>query len=1071
MPGRQVRMVGCTFCPKEISYRADRMFSHLGYRGAAAGRTDVATCRLMPARVRRLFENCNGLVPERPDDLLEAPNDRTRERDDGDEEDPVLSRTQSVNTTADDVGDPMQLPRNAALVDRPPRDLRQLSLVEGFNASTKQVLDKAWAAAFYEANIAFNIVRHPAFIHAVRETARHRMPAYAPPSYHSLCTSLLQSRKDDVERDVQEKIGTSVQKYGVTLCCDGWDNVQNRPLLNIIQCSPKGDHFLGSVDTTGETKDHVYVANVFRPFVDKVGPLNVVQLCTDNAPVMVLASQEVMRAWPHLYIQGCAAHCLDLLLEDWGKAEWVKTLVRKVRTICVFVKSHHASQAIFRSLSPNHAIRLPTETRFATSFIMIDRIVQVRNALERMIVHEDWHALMGDLRRRNLASYEKAFAVRRFVRSDGFWHACKNFLYMVIPVVKALRVFDGKGPAMGLAWKVMYDLQTHVRGFRRAPFNMSADLADVALDQFRDRWDLMRTELHWVGGLLNPGLRGWLPLHEHEQARRILNRVLQKLTPDEETYARVLNQYQDFLENRGPFAGSIDPVLHGGPPHEWWDAMGGEAKALQTIARRVLAQVCSVSACERNWSMYSYVHSKVRNRLKPSRAEDLVYIYTNSRLLRHKSGPRPAKWYDVNEIHSDDESDGEDGDDGNGPRADIDDGNGQPGNDEVEHRPGEEFDPSFHSDDDNDDHDDDDGHGRDDDGHGLHDDGHDVHDDIQPTESLEREGCQHRGLGLQSRSPERATTDNANDGLQCQAPNDPSSSRSAPGRELPELGVGQAPSSTEGDLQPLACTEVLPSMSTRVEALTFVHIDALVPAVDLTLPRAVRSTPQGTTVDRTLPRVVRSTPQGGVVHTPPSRALRSTSQAAAVYPRTRSTTMVQNVETALNNSMGTPVPRPPPRIALRRRAASNMASTSTSAPTDIHAGSSSGFQVPTSIQSTVEGRATNHPPIEVGSSSQAEGSRVSRSEVQRGTKRRRRARYQGRALPFRGEEDDTRPQLDDDGIRDVEGSRPTKKIVTRDENLRLRSVTPHSDEEFSTEDSDGDSRVEALDDPTVVCRI
>jgi hypothetical protein len=25
-----------------------------------------------------------------------------------------------------------------------------------------------------------------------------------------------------------------------------------------------------------------------------------------------------------LYFQGCVAYCLDLLLEDWGKAAWAK---------------------------------------------------------------------------------------------------------------------------------------------------------------------------------------------------------------------------------------------------------------------------------------------------------------------------------------------------------------------------------------------------------------------------------------------------------------------------------------------------------------------------------------------------------------------------------------------------------------------------------------------------------------------------------------------------------------------------------------------------------------------------
>ena len=147
---------------------------------------------------------------------------------------------------------------------------------------------------------------------------------------------------------------------------------------------------------------------------------------------------------------------------------------------------------------------------------------------------------------------------------------------------------------------------------------------------------MMLTNLHWAGAVLNPVLCGWAPVHEYEQSRRILNQVFRKYYPDDNTYVEVLSQYQDFLENQGPFADSTDPSVHVAPVHKWWDAMGGGAKALQIIARHILAQICSASGCEHNWSMYSFVHNKVRNRLKHSHAEDLVYIYTNSRLLKHR---------------------------------------------------------------------------------------------------------------------------------------------------------------------------------------------------------------------------------------------------------------------------------------------------------------------------------------------------------------------------------------------------------------------------------------------------
>ena len=67
----------------------------------------------------------------------------------------------------------------------------------------------------------------------------------------------------------------------------------------------------------------------------------------------------------------------------------MKKVINKARLICVFIKNHHASRVIFQRLSPNLSINMPTETRFTTNFIMIDRLVQVRNALERMVVDDD----------------------------------------------------------------------------------------------------------------------------------------------------------------------------------------------------------------------------------------------------------------------------------------------------------------------------------------------------------------------------------------------------------------------------------------------------------------------------------------------------------------------------------------------------------------------------------------------------------------------------------------------------------------------------------------------------------
>ncbi|KAL0231738.1 hypothetical protein GEMRC1_011142 [Eukaryota sp. GEM-RC1] len=43
------------------------------------------------------------------------------------------------------------------------------------------------------------------------------------------------------------------------------------------------------------------------------------------------------------------------------------------------------------------------------------------------------------------------------------------------------------------------------------------------------------------------------------------------------------------------------------------------------------------SASERNWSTFGFIHNKLRNDLTPEKANDLVYIRHNLRLLRKNS--------------------------------------------------------------------------------------------------------------------------------------------------------------------------------------------------------------------------------------------------------------------------------------------------------------------------------------------------------------------------------------------------------------------------------------------------
>ena len=200
---------------------------------------------------------------------------------------------------------------------------------------------------------------------------------------------------------------------------------------------------------------------------------------------------------------------------------------------------------------------------------------------------------------------------------------------------------------MGKVLPILRDLEKHVLALRTEPFNLDSDFADLAERQFYARKQMISTDLHSAGALLNPYLLHDKELGDDSDVVTACKRVLRNLyTP--ETYPDVVQEFLAFRHKRAPFHDMLDPKQQKCSPYAWWDFEGACGKLLAPIAKRILAQTVSTSSCEHNWSSYSFVHNRKRNWLLPKRADDLVFFYTNSRLLATSKLTDEKRWHAEN---------------------------------------------------------------------------------------------------------------------------------------------------------------------------------------------------------------------------------------------------------------------------------------------------------------------------------------------------------------------------------------------------------------------------------------
>ena len=282
-------------------------------------------------------------------------------------------------------------------------------------------MDEKWASFFYDANVPFNVGRHPAFVEAVNAIASVGFN-YKPPSYNALRATLIESKKLEMEAEVKKATSFSIKTYRVSLCSDGWDNVVHHPLMNIMLSCPAGDIFLGLVGTSGNKKTKEYIAGELKKFIEQIGPMKVSQICTNNVTNMLGAVDKVIKTYPHIYKQGCVAHALDLLLEDWAKIPQFKDLIAKTKRVCLFVRNLHVTLALFKEFLQNKMLLMPTNIRFACNFIMIMRMVEVREALENAVMHRKFVEYVATLfnHQNGVQAHALAMQVRSHVLDENF---------------------------------------------------------------------------------------------------------------------------------------------------------------------------------------------------------------------------------------------------------------------------------------------------------------------------------------------------------------------------------------------------------------------------------------------------------------------------------------------------------------------------------------------------------------------------------------------------------------------------------------------------------------------------
>lgn len=219
------------------------------------------------------------------------------------------------------------------------------------------------------------------------------------------------------------------------------------------------------------------------------------QVITDNAANNMAAAQLLVTKRPNIFWTSCAAHTIDLMLEAIGKEGKFKEWIAKAKTLTIFIYAHHRTLALMRKFTKCKDIVRPGVTRFATSFLTLQSLMEKKEKLRLMFTSDEWTKSKWAKTKNGKGAYA-------IVMSPSFWNGVNLCLKVISPLVQVLRLADGdQKPSMGFLYGELKKANEDIKIAFNKVETYCRPIIDIIETISKCRHD---SPLHLTAYLLNP---------------------------------------------------------------------------------------------------------------------------------------------------------------------------------------------------------------------------------------------------------------------------------------------------------------------------------------------------------------------------------------------------------------------------------------------------------------------------------------------------------------------------------------------------------------------------------------
>jgi hypothetical protein len=470
----------------------------------------------------------------------------------------------------------------------------------------------------------------------------------------------------------------------LTMGFDGYTGVNSNAVVNITETAEHLTAFKNCIDPGEKSEDGAFLANTLMEemkLVEKESPPRRVEdvyvgTVGDNVSCNRSAAKAIEKVYPKLLHPGCCTHVCDLLIEDiCEKIPEIKELVKDIRDVAVFVKSHRLVKAAYKRISQQvnpKGTMLPLfpQTRFSYADLTLQKFVRNDHVLRSLIDEtkfkaETCHGInvaKVDAFTTICNSPSKAEKVRALRHITG--PLCKMIHHLEQNRTRASWIFP-LFTALQKDCEVWKERNEVIRWFRPATIGFVSQKIKHRWHGYGQNIVPLKNDIWLVAFIFDPYYTPnslerdtTLGIDWMKSVRRLLAKFYHSWELEnamQEVYELVLlkGHWGDEIKMRREtikppedmeFSSHIDKVI-------WqqnqmisvlsvWELFGANQFTLcANLAIRLSVLAVQSANVERVCKAHGVIHTKTRNRLVNKSVQRLLFCYVNLRLLRKETSP------------------------------------------------------------------------------------------------------------------------------------------------------------------------------------------------------------------------------------------------------------------------------------------------------------------------------------------------------------------------------------------------------------------------------------------------